>query len=303
MVSCSFNRFCTFGVVADSSLWYANCIRPLLKPDTDALLLDWQVDPIIQFSCHVLQGVSSQFERPFLKASHQLGNVSSTGYQAWLRNLLVLVNQWDARPELVVSKSVVYGDIVLDFTQLTICRILVDSLKHTVKTHLMPFLEMKVPTLIRGTNRWGESVFHYMRMLLDRCPHMRMHLIAAWVRCHRSSYRDEVAPEDLVAHRKRGRERLADPELSVRRFSEVMLGKLLHENANKRAKLEKLAMDQQLLQHLQMVGLVPQVQGKVTKAVLTQAIKQYNASGGKLRVTGKKQELRERLEVVLHSGQ
>ena len=303
MVSCSFNRFCTFGVVADSSLWYANCIRPLLKPDTDALLLDWQVDPIIQFSSHVLQGVSSQFECPLLKASHQLGNVSSTGYQAWLRNLLVLVNQWTARPELVVSNSVVYGSIVLDFTQLTICRILVDSLKHTVKTHFMLFLEMKVPTLIRGTNRWGESVFHYMRMLLDRCPHMRMHLIAAWVQCHRSSYRDEVASEDLVAHRKRGRERLADPELSVMRFSEVMLGKLLHENANKRAKLEKLAMDQQLLQHLQMVGLVPQVQGKVTKAVLTRAIKQYNASGGKLRVTGKKQELRERLEVVLHSGQ
>ena len=113
----------------------------------------------------------------------------------------------------------------------------------------------------------------------------------------------KVAPRDLVAHRKRGRERLADPELSVRRFSEVMLGKLLHEKANKRAKLEKVAMDQRLLQHLQMVGLVPQVQGKVTKAVLTQAIKQYNASGGKLRVTGKKQELRERLEVVLHSGQ
>ena len=142
-----------------------------------------------------------------------------------------------------------------------------------------------------------------MRMLLDRCPHMRMQLIAAWVRCHRSSYRDEVAPEDLVAYRKRGRERLGDPELSVRRFSEVMLGKLLHENANQRAKLEKLAKDQQLLQHLQMVGLVPQVQGKVTKAVLTQAIKQYNASGGKLKVTGKKQELRERLEVVQHSGQ
>ena len=191
---------------------------------------------------------------------------------------------------------------MLDFSQLTICRILVDSLKHTVKTHLMPFLEVKVPTLNRGTNRWGESVFHYMRMLLDRCPHMQMQLIAPWVRCHKSSYCDEVAPEDLVAHRKRGRERLGDPQLSVRRFSEVMLGKLLHET-NKRAKLEKLAKDQQLLQHLQMVGLVPQVQGKVTKAVLTQAIKQYNASGGKLKVTGKKQELRERLEAVLHSGQ
>ena len=106
-----------------------------------------------------------------------------------------------------------------------------------------------------------------------------------------------------MAHRKRGRRRLGDPELSVRRFCEVMLGKLLHENANKRANLEKPAKDQQLLQHLQMVGLVPQVQGKVTKAVLTQAIKQYNASGGKLKVTGKKQKLRERLEAVLHSGQ
>ena len=77
-----------------------------------------------------------------------------------------MVNQWDARPELVVSKSVVYGSVVLDFTQLTICRIFVDSLKQTVKTHLMPFLEMKVPTLIRGTNHWGESVFHYVKMYL-----------------------------------------------------------------------------------------------------------------------------------------
>ena len=108
-------RYCAVGKHSPNAYFslVPNCIRPLLKPDTDALLLDWQVDPIIQFSCHVLQGVSSQFERPFLKASHQLGNVSSTGYQAWLRNLLVLVNQWDARPELVVSKSVVYGSIVL----------------------------------------------------------------------------------------------------------------------------------------------------------------------------------------------
>ena len=143
-------RWCPAVSIASAlSVWWL----PLLKPDTDALLLDWEVDPIIQFSYHVLQGVSSQFERPFLKASHQLGNVSSTGYQALLRNLLVLVNQWDARPELVVSKSVVYGSIVFDFTQLTIRRILVESLKHTVKTHLMPFFEMKVPTLIRGTNR------------------------------------------------------------------------------------------------------------------------------------------------------
>ena len=102
------------------------------------------------------------FMRPVLKASYELGNVSSIGYQAWLRNLIVLVRQWDARPELVVSRSVVYGSFVLDFTQVTICRILVDSLKQTVKTHLMPFLEVKVPTLIRGTNRWGDSVFHYM---------------------------------------------------------------------------------------------------------------------------------------------
>ena len=45
------------------------------------------------------------------------------------KDLLVLVNQWDARPELVVNKNLVYGSVVLDFTQLTICRILLDSLK------------------------------------------------------------------------------------------------------------------------------------------------------------------------------
>ena len=47
-----------------------------------------------------------------------------------------------------------------------------------------------------------------------------------------------------MAQGKRGRERLWDPELSVRRFTKVMLGKLLHENANKRAKLKKPAKEQ-----------------------------------------------------------
>ena len=70
------------------------------------------------------------------------------------------------------SKSIVYGNVLLNFAQLTIC--LVDSLKQVVKTHLMPALEVQVPTLIHGTNRWGDFVFHCMRMLLDRCPHMRM---------------------------------------------------------------------------------------------------------------------------------
>ena len=134
-----------------------------------------------------------------------------------------MVNRWDTRPEVVVNKIAVYGTAVLDFTQLTICRIFVESLEQTVKTHLMSFLEMKVPTLIRGTNRWGDPVFQYMRMLLDRCPHMQMQLTAAWVRCHRSFYHDEVALEDVVAHRRRGREKLADRGLSVKQLSEVML--------------------------------------------------------------------------------
>ena len=128
----------------------------------------------------------------------------------------------------------------------------------------MPFPEVKVGTLIRSGNCLGESVFHCMRMLLDRYPHMRMQPIAAWVWCHMSSYREVVAPQDMVAHKKRDEERLGDLELSVRRFSEVTLGKLPHENANKRAKLEKLAKDQQFVRHLQMVGLVPEVLEKVT---------------------------------------
>ena len=53
-----------------------------------------------------------------------------------------------------------------------------------------------------------------------------------------------------------------------------MLSKLLHENVNKREKLEKLAKDQILSHQLQMHGLVPNAQGKVTKEVPTKAIKQ-----------------------------
>ena len=117
-------------------------------------------------------------------------------------------------------------------------------------------------------------MFHNIRLLLDRCPDMLMQLIGASVRCQRSSYREEVAHWDLVAHRERGRERPLDPEPDLRHFCEVILAKLLNENANRRAKFKDLAKIQQLLQHLQMASLVPQVQGKVTKAVRTEAIKQ-----------------------------
>ena len=54
--------------------------------------------------------------------------------------------------------------------------------------------------------------------------------------------------------------------------------------------------EQDLLQQLQLHGLEGTNQGKLTKEVLTTAIKKYNTSVGKLKVTGKKEELRERLE-------
>jgi hypothetical protein len=44
-------------------------------------------------------------------------------------------------------------------------------------------------------------------------------------------------------------------------------------------------------------------QGKLTKEVLTTTIKKWNTSGGKLKVTGKKEQVRERLEAVLQSGE
>ena len=81
-----------------------------------------------------------------------------------------------------------------------------------------------------------------------------------------------------------------------------MLGRLLQENDKKRSKLDKLARDHDLRQQWQVHGLEGIGQGKRTKEFLTTAIKKYNTSG-KLKVTGKKEELRERLEVVLQSDE
>ena len=82
-----------------------------------------------------------------------------------------------------------------------------------------------------------------------------------------------------------------------------MVGRLLQENGKKRSKLGKLARDQDLLQQLQLHGLEGTTQGQLTNEVLASAIKKYNTSGGKLKVTGKKEELQERLEAVLQNGE
>ena len=57
----------------------------------------------------------------------------------------------------------------------------------------------------------------------------------------------------------------------------------------------KLARNQDLLQQLQLQGSECIGQGKLAKEVLTTAIKDYNTSAGKLKVTGKKEERRDRL--------
>ena len=67
-------------------------------------------------------------------------------------------------------------------------------------------------------------------------------------------------------------------------------------NHKKRSTLDKLARDQDLLQQLQLHGLEGTDQGKLTKEVLTSAIKKYNTSGGTLKVTGETEELHEHLE-------
>ena len=69
---------------------------------------------------------------------------------------------------------------------------------------------------------------------------------------------------------------------------EVMLVRLLLENHKKRSKLDKLARDRTCHHNCNTD------QGKLTRKVLTKAIKKYSTSGGKLKVTGKKEELRER---------
>ena len=68
-----------------------------------------------------------------------------------------------------------------------------------------------------------------------------------------------------------------------------MLGRFLQENDKKMSKLDKLARDQDLLQQLQLHCLEGTHQGKLTKEVLTTADKKYTTSGGKLKVTGKRE--------------
>jgi hypothetical protein len=308
ILACSFGRFCTFGVTAGGVLHYRpiiggsqaeiGCETALLKPDTDKELREWLQDSLMLFMWQLLASFSVNFELPFLKQSHALGNVSSIEYKKWFRGLQDKLDVWKLDP---CSFVLVGPAPALDPVRVTLCRMLVDTLSMVLRKHVLIEVVEDIPVTIRGTNRWGETVFRYMRELLDRNPHYRMFLIGAYVRGKRSAYRPivDADPKRLCVMRKRAREILEDKESTYISYAHERLIQLRAANTLKEEKLAKKATQLELLDKIKVAGLLPAKERTLTKATLIQAAKNWRDANpwlsDRLVVSGNKKVLMDQL--------
>ena len=79
---------------------------------------------------------------------------------------------------------------------------LMDSLHEVVQKHLVSInvadVDEHVDDVLRTTNRWGETVFRYMRMAFDKSQKTRLVVVGAMVAAKTSSFCNLVTPDDMV---------------------------------------------------------------------------------------------------------
>lgn len=219
------------------------------------------------FTFRLLAAYSIKFELPFLKGSHQLGNCTGEEYAKWVEPVNQLVKDWVADPTKILDGA------LLTHSEFTLARLLAESISSVWDKHVL-VRDINVPTTIRTTNRWGETVFRYMRQYLDRSQRTRMLMVEALVRAKRSAYRAEVAtnPQMLLAVRKRARELIENPARSYSAFCKARLTALLDRNAREKAKQAVQLQEQLFLVKLQTAGLVPNDTKNITIKVLQEAV-------------------------------
>ena len=275
IIPCSLNRFCTFGVSARGLLHYRDIILPLLKPDveTDQKLSCWLQSDCMIFCMELIAHYSRKFELPFLAGSHKLGNCTPQEYGQWLQATNNLLDTWLTDPTLL------FDGRDLDHSEYCITKLLIDSIKDVWDKHVLSKEYDSTTTTIRTTNRWGETVFRYMREYLVRQQHTRMVVVEAYVRSKLSAFRPLVDqdPTLLSQVRARAREVEGDPNAKYAKYCEDKANELVARNVHEKEKRALQEYYDDFLQRLQDCGLVPESENRLTIQVLQNAVDAFRA--------------------------
>ena len=131
------------------------------------------------------------------EASHKFGNTTADAYGTWLEGITSLVDAIFQLPSLLLlppnQQTIEPPPTTPILTELesSICGTMAWSLQHIVSKHLLS-LSLAGPGTLRSNNRYGETVFKYLRDLFQRNQHTRMVYAEAYMRVKRSSYTPHI---------------------------------------------------------------------------------------------------------------
>ena len=210
---------------------------------------------------------------PFLAGSHKLGNCTPQEYGQWLQATNNLLDTWLTDPTLL------FDGRDLDHSEYCITKLLIDSIKDVWDKHVLSKEYDSTTTTIRTTNRWGETVFRYMREYLVRQQHTRMVVVEAYVRSKLSAFRPLVDqdPTLLSQVRARAREVEGDPNAKYAKYCEDKANELVARNVHEKEKRALQEYYDDFLQRLQDCGLVPESENRLTIQVLQNAVDAFRA--------------------------
>ena len=275
------------GVTATGVLHYLPIVVSMLDPTvaTDIELLKWLRTPLFLFCLRVISQFSIVFERPFLKASHKFGNTTADAYGTWLEGITSLVDTIFQLPSLLLlppnQQTIQPPPTTPILTELesSICGTMAWSLQHIVSKHLLS-LSLAGPGTLRSNNRYGETVFKYLRDLFQRNQHTRMVYAEAYVRVKRSSYTPHIIdnPDLLSAVRETARRRFEEKDLTFKSFAKYKLTELLKRRVKAMESQEKRDREGNLLAFLQSDDLVSGSVEKLTVEVLKGAVVTWQQS-------------------------
>ena len=232
VVKCSFNRFCTFGVTATGVLHYIDVINSIIHRDTDVQAREWLSDPMVLFALRLNSTFSTEFKLPFLNGSHHLGTATGQDYHTFAKPWWdkVLAGEQDPRP-------LIPEYLTLPHEQKALVFLFIQSLSHVFQKHLTLNITDEEGT-VQTTNRWGETVFRYLRMVFERQQKTRILIIAALVVAKHNSFRqgpiaNPMGIRDAMPH---ARKRLDNPKNTTTKYYIERFHNLLEEGKQTEAR-------------------------------------------------------------------
>ena len=182
------------------------------------------------------------------------------------------VQEWWHNPDGAFFNMPALHTLPDDHREITL--LVIAAIQDVFEKHLLPHVS-KSDGFTSSTNRFGETVFRYMRAAFDRNQNIHMVHIAAQFIGKRSKYVANVIEDPTLMEEcmTRVSTRLASKEVRYMTYCRLRLEHLLEENGRKLAAAKSKERDGKLLARLLHASLVPKDVSSITVDVLKGATK------------------------------